>query len=489
MQTGAAQSYGETGPACDPSCDPGATHLERVRRFYEEAPVRTALGGRWYRRCLARLFRRLVPASASVLEVGCGAGELLALLPNRDVTGIDLSVRHIEAARQRVPHGRFEAQAGEALDLDRTFDVIILSETINQASDVQRLLERLHRVAHSRTRLLLNYHNAAWRPLLGLATLLRLKDRQPPSSWLGPDDVANLLMLAGWEVVKHQKRILVPMPLFGLDRLVNRYLAPFMGWFCLTAFTIARPAPRPVPARLPRSVTVVVPARNEAGNIAEAVRRVPLMGEFTEVIFIEGHSKDNTWDEIQRVIRDNPERNLRALRQTGKGKGNAVREALAEARGDIVMILDADLTVPPEELPKFYDLLASGRAEFANGVRLVYPMEDQAMRFLNLCGNKFFSIAFSWALSQPIKDTLCGTKALFRADYERIAANRAYFGDFDPFGDFDLIFGADRLQLKIADIPIRYKNRTYGTTNIHRWRHGLLLLRMLGVAIRKLKLG
>jgi SAM-dependent methyltransferase len=476
-------------PDVEPPHDPGAAHLLAVRRFYDAAPTRATWLGLHYRRWLARYYRMLIPTDASVLEVGCGGGELLAMLPNRDVTGVDLSANQIEAAERLLPHGRFEVQAGEALRLDRTFDFIILSETANQAADVQRLLERLHHVAHPRTRVILNYYSAAWRPLLALATWLGLKADGPPSNWLGTADVANLLNLAGWEVVKRQARVLLPAPALGLERLANRYLAPLLAWFCLTAFTVARPAPQRSSARLARSVSVIVPARNESGNVAEAVRRIPRMGESTEIIFIEGHSRDDTWASIQEVIRDNPHRNLKAMRQSGEGKGNAVREAMEAAEGDVVMILDADLTVPPEELPKFYEILASNRAEFANGVRLVYPMEDQAMRFLNLCGNKFFSAAFTWALSQPIKDTLCGTKALFRSDYQRIAANRADFGDFDPFGDFDLLFGANRLQLKIADVPIRYRSRTYGATNIQRWRHGLLLLRMLLIAVRKIKLG
>ena len=211
------------------------------------------------------------------------------------------------------------------------------------------------------------------------------------------------------------------------------------------------------------------------------------MGRLTEIIFVEGHSTDNTWDEIQRVAKKYPDRQIKILQQSGAGKGNAVREGFAAASGDILMILDADLTMPPEELPKFYDVLASRHAEFANGVRLVYPMEKEAMRFLNMCANKFFSIAFTWLLGQPVKDTLCGTKVLFRKDYESIVANRSYFGNFDPFGDFDLLFGASKLNLKIADVPIRYRNRTYGSTNIHRWKHGLLLLRMTMFAARKLK--
>ena len=211
------------------------------------------------------------------------------------------------------------------------------------------------------------------------------------------------------------------------------------------------------------------------------------MGAGTELIFVEGHSRDTTWAEIQRVQAAFPERRIKILQQTGTGKGNAVREGFAAATGDLLMILDADLTVPPEELPKFYAVLTSGRADFANGVRLVYPMDERAMPFLNLCANKTFGLLFTWLVGQPMKDTLCGTKALSRAHYERIAAQRAYFGDFDPFGDFDLLFGAAKLNLKIADVPIRYRERTYGTTQIHRWRHGWLLLRMVVFAARKLK--
>ena len=235
-------------------------------------------------------------------------------------------------------------------------------------------------------------------------------------------------------------------------------------------------------------MSVIIPARNEAGNIDAAIERIPMMGAKTEIIFIEGNSKDDTWARIQAGVKKHAELNIKALQQSGTGKGNAVREAFAAATGDILMILDADLTVPPEELPKFYQALVSGRTEFANGVRLVYPMDERAMRFLNMCANKFFSLAFTWVLGQPVKDTLCGTKVLFRRDYLRIAANRKVFGDFDPFGDFDLLFGARKLNLKISDIPIRYRERTYGETNIHRWTHGMLLLRMLGFSLLRLKM-
>jgi len=461
-------------------------HLDRVRAFYDTAPTEPKAGARAYRRLLAHYYNLLIPSGGSVLEIGCGAGDLLSQLHASRKVGIDLSATQIAAARHRVPEAEFFVQSGERLELEEKFDVIIIADTLNLAADVQRLLEQLHTVAHADTRILVNFQNTLWRPLLSLSRILGLKAPQPQNSWLASSDVLNLLRLAGWSPVTRQARILLPFSALGLGTLVNRWLAPLLQWFCLTVFIIAR-REQTTTAPKPLTVSVVIPARNEAGNIAAAVTRTAEMGAGTEIIFVEGHSRDNTWEEIQRVAAAHPERKIKILQQSGRGKGDAVRAGYAVATGDILMILDADLTMPPEELPKFYDVIATGRAEFANGVRLVYPMDEKAMQFLNLCANKTFGLIFTWLLGQPVKDTLCGTKVLTRAHYDRVAANRAYFGDFDPFGDFDLLFGAAKLNLKIADVPIRYRERTYGTTNIQRWSHGWLLLRMVMFAARKLK--
>lgn len=460
-------------------------HLAAVKSFYDQASVELQAPARAYRRLLAHYYNLIIPAGASILEVGCGSGELLALLKAGRKTGIDLSRRQIEAARQRLPEAEFHVQAGEELDLPDRYDVILISDTLNLAADVQGLLERLHRNSHAGTRLLVNFQNSLWRPALSLARLLGLKSAQPQNSWLADSDVRNLLHLSGWSPLYRQNRILVPGTWLGLGTLVNRWLAPLFSWFCLTIFIVARPTRHAEASEL--SVSVIIPARNEAGNILAAVIRTPDMGASTELIFVEGHSRDHTWAEIQRVAAENSGRKIKIMQQTGRGKGDAVRAGFEAATGDVLMILDADLTMPPEELPKFYDIIASGRAEFANGCRLVYPMDEKAMQFLNLCANKTFGLIFSWLLGQTIKDTLCGTKVLTREQYQRIAANRAYFGDFDPFGDFDLLFGAAKLNLKIADVPIRYRERTYGTTNIQRWKHGWLLWRMILFAARKIK--
>jgi SAM-dependent methyltransferase len=460
-------------------------HLEEISRHYKIEEKRGRSAGKHYRKILATYFNQRISKDDSVFEIGCGSGELLDFINARNVSGCDVCREQVEKARQRFPGGYFHHQAGEELSTERKFDIIIASDTVNQAADVQELLTRSLQLARPESRLLINFYSSAWRPLLALAELMGLRAPAPKANWLSPDDVKNLLDLSGWQVVEMEPKILCPVYVPLLSALLNRWLAPVLPWFCLTVVCVARPALRT--DSVPKSVSVVIPARNEAGNIDAAVKRVPSMGSLTEIIFVEGNSNDATWQEIQRIKAKYPEKRIKALQQTGNGKGDAVRCGFEAAEGEILMILDADLTVPPEELPKFYHALASGRAEFANGVRLVYPMEKKAMRFLNLCANKFFSLAFSWVLAQPVKDTLCGTKVLCRKDYDRIVANRSFFGDFDPFGDFDLLFGADRMGLKIVDIPIRYRDRTYGETNISRWRHGALLFRMLGFAACKLK--
>jgi ubiquinone/menaquinone biosynthesis C-methylase UbiE len=462
-----------------------AEHLDRVRAWYDARPGKLSWASIGYRAMLAHYYGLLIPAEASVLEVGCGSGELLSRLRAARRVGIDLSENQISAARLKAPDCEFHAQAAEALELGERFDYIIISDTLNFAADVQQILERLHTVSHPGTRLIVNFPSALWRPAFALARGIGLESSAPESNWLATTDVLGLMALADWEPLVVQPRILCPVRGLGIGDAINRWVAPLFSWFCLTVFCVARSSRGRETG--PLSVSVVIPARNEAGNIEAAVRRTPNMGAGTELIFVEGHSKDNTWEEIERVARENPGRRIKILRQEGTGKGDAVRAGFAAAEGDLFMILDADLTMPPEELPKFYEAVVSGRTEFANGSRLVYPMEKAAMRFLNMCANKAFGILFSWILGQPLKDTLCGTKVLRRADYARIAANRAFFGEFDPFGDFDLLFGAAHLNLKVVDVPVRYRDRTYGSTNIHRWRHGWLLLRMVLFAARKLK--
>ncbi len=473
-------------------------------------------GGAYHRR-LTQIYQNLVRPGLKVLELGCGQGDLLAALKPADGMGVDFSAGMIQRARQRHPGLRFEQADVHTLPLAETFDVIILSDLLNDVWDVQTVFEHTARLAAPNTRLIINTYSRLWEPPLLLAQKLGLAQPVLYGNWLTVEDLANLANLAGLEVIRHWQEILCPLPIPLLAPLCNRFLVKLWPFrlLGLTNFILLRPQPyaeaisvesrdsdspafpvssgheaQVVPTALPGQaplVSVVIPARNEAGNIPEIFTRLPRMGRGTELIFVEGHSRDNTFEAIQAEIALCPEQRSKLLKQSGIGKGNAVREGFAAAEGDLLIILDADLSVPPEDLPRFYQALVSGKGELINGVRLVYPMEDQAMRFLNLLGNKFFTIAFSWVLGQPLKDTLCGTKALWRSDYEQIARNRAYFGDFDPFGDYDLIFGAAFLNRKIVDLPVRYRERKYGSTNIHRWKHGWLLFKMLLIAARRLK--
>ncbi len=450
----------------------------------------SGLGG-FYQRLLAHHYRLLIPPGLRVLEIGCGQGDLLAALKPSVGIGVDFSAEMHERASKRHPGLHFVQADVHELTLDDHFDIIILSDLVNDLWDVQAVLERPAILAHPRTRLVLNTYSRLWQIPLALAQRLGLSKPNLEQNWFTVEDIVNLLNLTGFETIKHTRDILLPLYVPLLSALANRVVVKIWP-FSLAAFAnfvIARPAWSAAPATRAEEplVSVIVPARNEAGNIDGIFARVPEMGRGTELIFVEGHSQDDTYAAIERAIIQHPERRAKLLRQTGKGKGNAVRLGFANSGGEILMILDADLTVPPEDLPRFYDALISRKGEFVNGVRLIYPMEHQAMRFLNLLGNKFFTVVFSWLLGQPIKDTLCGTKALWRGDYDLIADNRAYFGDFDPFGDFDLLFGAAKLNLKIVDLPIRYRERRYGTTNIHRWQHGWLLLRMMAFAARRIK--
>ncbi len=458
-------------------------HWNEVARKLE---TWTGWGGYYHRR-LTQVYQSLVSPGQSVIELGCARGDLLAALKPALGVGVDFSEEMINAARRRHPQLRFVQADAHALNLSEKFDVIILSDLVNDLWDVQTVFKNISQLTTPRSRIIINSYSRLWEPILNLAQWLGLATPTLYQNWLTVEDLAALLGLADFEVIKRTQEVLLPLPIWFLADLCNRFLVklwPFKH-LALTNIIVARPRPKRR-TKLP-SVSVIIPARNEAGNVADIFARIPTMGEWTELVFVEGHSKDDTYGVIEGEIIAHTEQRCQLMRQTGIGKGDAVRLGFARANGDILMILDADLTVPPEDLPRFYEALCSGKGEFINGVRLVYPMEKQAMRFLNLLGNKFFSLAFSWLLGQPIKDTLCGTKVLWKQDYEAIAANRAYFGDFDPFGDFDLIFGAIKLNLKVTDLPIRYRERTYGTTNIQRWKHGWLLLKMVIFAAERVK--
>lgn len=443
---------------------------------------------RYYHKELTRLLARLVPRNLKILEIGCGTGDLLeALTPSRAV-GLDFSKKMLELARKR--HPQFEFVEGDALDLPikETFDAVVLSDLIGSLSDVWQAFRELKKITDRDSQVVITYYNYLWEPLLQFGEKIGLKMPHPRQNWLPLQDIENFLELADFEIVKQGTHLLLPINVPVFSWLVNRYIAPLPGVrsLCLLMYVVARPKPHPKDY----SVTVVVPCRNEAGNIDSLLERLPALGTRTEVIFVDGRSTDGTPDRIKDAIeRYRGKKEIRLLHQEDpKGKADAVHIGFRHAQGDVLMILDADITVRPEDLPKFYLVLAEGKGQFVNGSRLVYPMADHAMRFLNLLGNKFFSLLMSWLLGQQVRDTLCGTKVFFRKDYAGIMSIRDKIGAIDPFGDFELLFGASDRNLKIVELPVRYGDRIYGETKISRFRHGFQLLSMCSVICRKLKL-
>jgi len=447
------------------------------------------LWSRYYHNRLLQVYKLLIVPGQRVLEIGCAAGDLIGRLEPDIGIGIDFSEKMIKCAAEKYPKLTFIQCDAHEISLNEKFDVIILSDLVNDLWDVQSVFDQIRKLSSPDTRVILNFYSKLWELPLLCTQSFGMTKKLLPQNWLTVEDISGLLKLTGFEAIRHWREVLWPFDTPILGNFINRIIVklwPF-HYLALSNFMIARP--RPSIQKKPKKpvVSVIIPARNEEGNIPDIFARVPEMGRGTELVFVEGLSEDGTYMAIEKAMRENPKKKCKLFRQPGAGKGDAVRLGFARATGKILMILDADLTVPPEHLPRFYEALYSGEGEFINGVRLVYPMEKQAMRHLNLLGNKFFSLAFSWLLGQPIKDTLCGTKVLWKTDYKRITENRKYFGDFDPFGDFDLLFGSAKLNLKIIEVPIRYAERRYGSTNIQRWKHGWLLLRMVLFALRRIK--
>ncbi len=459
-----------------------ASHYDQLAANRDKYRAKNA----YYYFLLHKEYQYFVPPQKKILEVGCGTGELLnALNPSLGV-GVDMSPKMIKIAHQKFEHLKFFAGEITNLKIEEKFDYILLSGLVGELEDIQQFFNDLKRFCHIHTRIIIEYYSYFWQYILKLAEKLNLKIPQMRQNWVTYQDIENFLALTGYQPIKRERCFLFPKNIWLISYLLNRYIAklPFLNALTLNHFVIARPM---CSFEKDFSVSIVIPCRNEKGNVESAISRTPFFGTKQEFIFVEGGSRDGTYEEIERVIKKYPKKDIQLFRQSGKGKGDAVRVGFSKAKGDILMILDCDLTVCPEDLPKFYEALKNNQGEFINGCRLVYPLEKESMRFLNLIANKLFGIFFSWLLGQRFKDTLCGTKVLFRHHYEELAKNRSYFGDFDPFGDFDLIFGATKLNLKMIELPIRYKERQYGRSQIQRFRHGLLLLKMCLFAMKKIK--
>jgi len=471
---------------------------ESIRAYYRELSPEYAQWLRrraYYYRCKTDLLRRLIPQPGRTLEIGCGLGQNLAALSPEYGLGIDLCPEVVAQARELHPSREYphlEFQCMSALDcgqLQGPFDTILLVNSTTEIADLVSGYRAIGTLCAPHTRIVQVSYNYFLAPMIRLAARLGWAPNHPIQNWLTGQDLSNLAHLGGFEEVRRGYALPMPLKIPGLSGMVNRFLPLFpLTWYVsLLYFTVMRPVPPPAPEQRP-SVTVCVPCKNEEDNIEGLARRIPDIGSATEIVFVDDCSTDGTADAVRKQIELHPEKSIRLVSGPGQGKGAACRAGFAEARHDVLMILDADMTVMPEDLPGFYEALASGKGEMINGSRLIYPMENQAMPFLNVLGNKLFAALFSFVLSQPIKDTLCGTKVCWRRDYPKLLEARAYFGGIDRWGDYDWLFGAARHNLKIVEYPVLYRERVAGETKMtQRLRNSLIMLRMCRAALLRLR--
>lgn len=450
---------------------------------------------RFYHEQMLRFYRFLVQENSRVLVLGCGTGELPGGLRAAYAVGVDISPRMIEIAKEKCPQIQFVCQDIEEFSTEETFDYIVIPGTLNSVKDIQQLLQKIAAFSTPDTRIILNCYNQLWNPLIKLAQKSRFKMPELIFNWLSVDDLENFLHISGYQVVKKDFLLLCPKYFPLVTAFLNKFLGilPLFRRFSLQQFLVARLNVPPANADQLKA-SVVLTCRDEEGNIEGLVKRIPEMGAHTEIIFVEGHSKDNTVEKIKEMIRKYPDKEIKLLKQKGIGQGDAFRMGFDEAKGDFVFWLEADLTTPPEEIKYFWDAYVAGRGEYVNGSRFIYKMEKKAMPFFNFLGNRFFGWLFTIFLGQRFTDTLCGFKAISKKNYMKIRREINYFGDFDPFGDFELIFGVIKNNLKVIEIPVHYQPRNYGEpkaygkTLFSLVKHALLLFRMSWKAFRVFKL-
>ena len=439
----------------------------------------------YYYKQFIKSLQYIIPEGSSVLNIGCSTGFMLnELKPSRGV-GIDGSAEQIKLAKQEWPDLEFFDQDPEAADVEGEFDFILLCG-VEDMVDLKSVLDSVRNNCRRDTRLIVCYYNYMWQPLVTLAEKCRLRLPQQVHNWFSGSDINNIMEHADYDPIQIKHLVIWPFNFPLVSYLLNRFCArlPVLRHLTMMRIAVARPEPAPMEDA---SVSIIIPCRNEEGNIQDAVERIPQFGGHTEIIFCDDKSTDATADKVREMQQKYPDKDIKLVNGPGICKADNVWTGFDAATCDILMILDADLTVIPEELPYFYEAIVKGRGEFINGSRLVYPMHDEAMRICNILGNKFFSLLFTYILDTPIKDTLCGTKVVRRSDFARIKAIRGCWGVKDRWGDYELIFGAARNHLKIIDLPVHYMERTYGETKMtNRFKNGWIMLRfsiasMLGI--------
>jgi hypothetical protein len=464
----------------------GPQALEEMRRARSEFQDATAANrdkwihaNEYFYDCLKRVLQLIVEPGKRVLAVRCETGHLLASVMPEYGVGVEIGEAMVEYARTQHPTLHFVKSDPENLDLHDQFDYVLFDHIFDTV-DILRSFERIRQHCTAETQVVVINYNHLWQPILQLASKLGLRSKFVEPNWVSENDIRGFLKLAGFRPVRKHRLLLFPKSVPLVSTFLNRLIArlPGLRRLCLMQVMVARPVPEPLNERN-LTVSVVIPCRNEKDNIAPAVERIPALGQQSEILFCDDKSTDGTADEVRRMQALYPEREIRLIEGPGICKAENVWTGFRAARGDVLMILDADLAVMPEELPMFLRALASRRGDFINGSRLIYPMQHNAMKFANEIGNKLFGLLFSFLLDQRIKDTLCGTKVLWRKDWIRMEKTLGSWGIKDLWGDYELLFGASKLHLEIVEVPVHYQERIHGVTKMTRvFANGL---RMLGI--------
>ena len=473
----------------------GLEHIESRRAYIRNTYEKTAaireqwiIKNRYFYDKLSSFLKFIVEPQKKVVLFRSELGQFFEILAPAKAVGVDICKQMTLLASEKYPQYEFVCDDPESVKLKGEYDYAILY-TLGDLTDIEKAFLNINRFTNTKSRLIIINYNYLWRPLVVMAEKLGWKVPQPTQNWLNVDMIENFLNLSGYELVKKYHQILLPIKIPLLSCLINDYIAkiPIIKRLCFIQVLVAKKVVSQNNYE-DYSVSVIVPCKNEKGNILGAVERIPEMGKGTEIIFCDDKSTDGTADEVKRVIKKYPDKNIKLVDGPGICKAENVWTGFNAASGDILMILDADLTVIPEELPYFFNALVEGHGEFINGTRMIYPMQDQAMRGLNIVGNKFFSNCFSYILGQRITDTLCGTKVLWRSDWDRVSSLIGSWGVDDRWGDYELLFGAAKLHLKIVEVPVHYVDRVYGETKMtKRFSNGLIMLRMCIAAFRRFK--
>ena len=414
----------------------------------------------FYHATISNLIAGMIPPSSRVLELGCGLGDLLASLNPSSGIGLNVAQGLTDRASQKHPRLEFHTSDVDSAGLPRSFEpqYIVMTNMLDYVHDIWDVMGSLKPAVHEHTLLIITTNNPLWAPLLRLASNLKLRFPESPRNFITNRDICSVLHLQGFDIVEEGLTLPVPKRIPVLGDLINAIVpeVPVLRFVSSLQYIAARPRiPRP-----PLSCSVVIPCHNEADNIQECLRRVPNIGTRTEIVVVDDGSTDDTCQRVKEVMAADSRVRLIVL-EKNQGKASAVRAGFEAAEGDVLMILDADMAVTPEELPKFLTPLQDGTADLVNGTRLIYPMHGKAMKVANFLGNKGFCFLASKVIRQRVSDTLCGTKAFLKRDFVRMPISGT-----EHWGDFDLLFGAARLKLRILEIPVHYTERRAGKSKM-----------------------